>query len=78
MYKKLIGICIGSTLLLGLTACDSSKQSESSEKQTSNPNQKLKKNLTSQDELNKKIKQDAEEVSFVKANGGQYEKRKKA
>ncbi len=32
MYKKLISICIGSTLLLGLTACDSSKQSESSEK----------------------------------------------
>ncbi|ADY19666.1 hypothetical protein P4U05_11250 [Bacillus paranthracis] len=72
MYKKLISICIGSTLLLGLTACDSSKQSESSEKTNVKPQRETKKDLTSQDELNKKIKQDAEEVSFVKANGDQY------
>ncbi|AYY28362.1 hypothetical protein ACS47_19470 [Bacillus cereus] len=77
MYKKLIGICIGSTLLLGLTACDSSKQSESSEKANVKSQPETKKDLTSQDELNKKIKQDAEEVSFVKANGGQYEKGKR-
>ena len=57
MYKKLIGICIGSTLLLGLTACDSSKQSESSEKANVKSQPETKKDLTSQDELNKKIEE---------------------
>ncbi|QWG76138.1 MULTISPECIES: hypothetical protein [Bacillus cereus group] len=77
MHKKIISICIGSTLLLGLTACDSSKQNESNEKTNVKSQTETKKDLTSQDELNKKIKQDAEEVSFVKANGDQYEKGKR-
>ncbi|MEW4151833.1 hypothetical protein Q0N88_16885 [Bacillus thuringiensis] len=72
MYKKLINLCVGSTLLLGLTACDSSKSNESSEKTNVKSQPETKKDLTSQDELNKKIKQDAEEVIFVKANGDQY------
>lgn len=59
MYKKLISIGIGSTLLLGLTACDSSKQSESSEKANVKSQPETKKDLTSQDELDKKLKQGA-------------------
>ncbi|EJR18734.1 MULTISPECIES: hypothetical protein [Bacillus] len=77
MYKKLISLCVGSTLFLGLTACDSSKENESREKTNVKSQEETKKDLTSRDELNKKIKQDAEEVSFVKANGDQYEKGKR-
>ncbi|MDA1987463.1 MULTISPECIES: hypothetical protein [Bacillus cereus group] len=77
MYKKLISLCVGSTLFLGLTACDSSKENESREKTNVKSQEETTKDLTSQDELNKKIKQDAEEVSFVKANGDQYEKGKR-
>lgn len=77
MYKKIISICIGSAILVGLTACDSSQQNESNEKTNVKSQTETKKDLTSQDELNKKIKQDAEEVSFVKANGDQYEKGKR-
>ena len=77
MYKKLISLCVGSTLFLGLTACDSSKENESREKTNVKSQEETKKDLTSRDELNKKIKQDTEEVSFVKANGDQYEKGKR-
>ncbi|MFP3415204.1 hypothetical protein SB773_27195 [Bacillus sp. SIMBA_074] len=73
MYKKLISLCIGGFLIIGLTACSSTDENKTSEKVNTKPPTENKKDLTSQDELNKKIKQEATEVSFVKANGDQYE-----
>ncbi|MGS2745999.1 hypothetical protein ACVAMH_03655 [Bacillus zanthoxyli] len=77
MHKKIISICIGSALSLSLTACDSSKQNESSEKTNVKSQTETKKDLTSQDELNKKIKQEAEEANFEVASYGEYEIGKK-
>ncbi|EJR56880.1 hypothetical protein IIO_05221 [Bacillus cereus VD115] len=77
MYKKLISICAGGFLIIGLAACNSNGENKTSEKVDTKLSTENKKDLTSQDELNKKLKQDAEEISFIKANGDQYEKGKR-
>ncbi|HIE6632295.1 hypothetical protein [Bacillus luti] len=73
MYKKLINLCIGGSLIIGITACSSTDENKSSEKVNTKPNIENKKDLTSQDELNKKIKQEAEEANFEVASYGEYE-----
>ncbi|MGH0852569.1 hypothetical protein [Bacillus cytotoxicus] len=72
MYKKIFAFILCS-LVFSLVACDSPQKTESKPKEETKQTQSDKA-LTSQDELNKKIKLEAEEVNFVKANGDEYEK----
>ncbi|MEH7460248.1 hypothetical protein V7183_24515 [Bacillus sp. JJ1127] len=75
MYKKLLSfVMFGS--IIALTACGTTEKTESKPKEETKQTQNNK-DLTSQDELNKKIKLEAEEINFVKANGEEYEKGKR-
>ncbi|MBT2577403.1 hypothetical protein J7E43_08270 [Bacillus sp. ISL-8] len=80
MNKKLFKFLICTILLMGLSACGStSTQTESSKTNSNELKQADKKQNKgpSQEELNDKLKSEAEDAVFVKANGDQYKKGQK-